>query len=81
MVSTTPVARFSVTALALFANLAAIRAQSNVDNTQKKRHDRSGIPPITKWLTEPVWLCQPCFVRKPKRKSLPQYQGWKDSIP
>lgn len=46
--STTPVARFNVTALALFANFAATLAQKSVDAIQKIRHHKSGTPPITK---------------------------------
>ena len=51
---TAPVARLRVIALALFANLAAILAQSSVEITQKSNVNKSGAPPITKWLTEPV---------------------------
>ena len=46
--------RFSVAGSALFANLAAMRAQSSVLSTQQIRQNRSGTPPIAKWLTEPV---------------------------
>lgn len=53
-VSTTPVARFRVAALALLANLAAILAHSSVDATQKTRHPISGMPPMAKWLAAPV---------------------------
>lgn len=52
--STIPVARFRVTALALLAKRAAIRAHRSVDNTQKIRHHRSGIPPMAKWIAAPV---------------------------
>ena len=52
--STPPVARFNVAALALFANFAAILAQSSVDKTQKSRQGKSGRPPIAKWLAAPV---------------------------
>lgn len=45
---TTPAARFSAAALALFANKAAIRAHRSVDNTQKARQGTSGIPPMAK---------------------------------
>ncbi len=48
--STTPIARFKVTALTLFANFAAIRAHNNVDTTQNIKHIISGIPPIAKYL-------------------------------
>ena len=49
-----PVARFNVTALALLANLAAILAHRSVEATQKLRHQISGMPPMAKWLIEPV---------------------------
>ena len=45
MVSTMPVARFSASALALFANLAATRAQRRVDIIQRINGSISGIPP------------------------------------
>lgn len=48
MVSTTPVARFNVAALALLANFAAILAHKSVNTTQRTRQSTSGIPPIAK---------------------------------
>ena len=54
MTSTTPVARFRVAGAALLANLAAMRAQSRVLTTQQIRQNTSGIPPMAKWLAEPV---------------------------
>ena len=51
---TTPVARFNVSGVALFANLAAILAQSNVERILNTSAHISGIPPMAKWLTEPV---------------------------
>ena len=54
MVSTTPVERLRVAALALFANLAAMRAHNNVDAMQSKRGKSCGMPPMTKWLPAPV---------------------------
>ena len=38
----------------MLANLAAIRAQSRVLTTQQIRQNTSGIPPMAKWLAEPV---------------------------
>ena len=51
---TTPVARFNVSGVALFANLAAILAQSKVEKMQNTSAHISGIPPMAKWLAEPV---------------------------
>ena len=48
MVSTTPVARFNVAALALLANFAAILAHISVNSMHKIRQSTSGIPPIAK---------------------------------
>ena len=52
--STIPVARLSVAALALLANLAAMRAHRKVKSTQNPSHHRSGTPPIIIWLAAPV---------------------------
>ena len=38
----------------MLANLAAMRAQSRVLTTQQIRQNTSGIPPMAKWLAEPV---------------------------
>ena len=52
--STTPVARFKMIGLVLFANLAATLAHKNVDRMQKAILHQSGAPPMAKWLTAPV---------------------------
>ena len=49
-----PVTRLRVAGFALFASTAAILAHSKVETMQMIKHQRSGIPPITKWLIEPV---------------------------
>lgn len=54
MTRMTPVTRFNVFGVALFANTAAILAQSNVKITQRIHTVQSGIPPIAKWDTAPV---------------------------
>ncbi len=54
MARTMPVTRFNVTGSALFASFAAILAHSRVEIMQKRRHHTSGMPPMAKWLTEPV---------------------------
>ena len=54
IVSTTPVARFNVAALALLANFAAIRAHKKVNRIQRIRGRTCGMPPIMKWLPAPV---------------------------
>ena len=52
--STTPVARFSVSGAALFANTAAILAHRNVNRTHSMRTGTSGAPPMEKWESAPV---------------------------
>lgn len=54
MVRTTPVTRFNVAGAALFASFAAILAHNRVEAMQKRRHHKSGMSPMAKWLTEPV---------------------------
>ena len=51
---TTPVARFKTTALALFANLAAILAHKRVNTIHSTNICMSGSPPMAKWLIAPV---------------------------
>ena len=50
----TPVARFRVFGVALFASTAAVSAQIKVNITHKPHTSQSGVPPITKWDTAPV---------------------------
>ena len=50
----TPVTRFKVFGVALFANTAAILAHNRVKRTQRIQTVQSGMPPIAKWDTAPV---------------------------
>ena len=51
---TTPVTRFKTIGEDLLANFAAIRAHNSVLKMQHTRQNISGMPPMAKWLTEPV---------------------------